>query len=372
MLPANKAESTTLILLGGVLMFAVGALYLFFEKSIIADTQSKDELAEPGLDDKSRVVLSVQLGLVLLSMIVTKSSIGYIQARQGLPLGVLVVGRATLLVSLLLPQLHRLYPNSNYIHRLVVIFLQFAPTFIILTISYEGLFYFAFCLCLFSWMRLEHQVYLHTNAHPDTTSATPITPAMDAAATRLDSIKKGDYRSLTLADARIALFFFFFIQSAFFSASNIASVSSFSLDAVYRLIPIFDPFSQGALLMLKLMLPFAFLSSVFGLLNKRLGVAPSALFMVVMAVSDVMTLNFFWLVKDEGSWLDIGTTISHFVIASLLGVFVSGLEVVSEVIIRGVEFGGKKGGNRSLVQGNGNGNENRTGTGNGKVNGKMD
>jgi phosphatidylinositol glycan class N len=372
MLPANKAESTTLILLGGALMFAVGALYLFFEKCIIADTNSDDELAEPGLDAKSRVVLSVQLGLVLLSMIVTKSSIGYIQARQGLPLGVLVVGRATLLASLLLPQLHRLYPNSNYIHRLVVIFLQFAPTFIILAISYEGLFYFAFCLCLFSWMRLEHQVYLHTNAHPDTTSATPIKPAMDAAATRLASIKKGDYRSLTLADARIALFFFFFIQSAFFSASNIASVSSFSLDAVYRLIPIFDPFSQGALLMLKLMLPFAFLSSVFGLLNKRLGVAPSALFMVVMAVSDVMTLNFFWLVKDEGSWLDIGTTISHFVIASLLGVFVSGLEVVSEVIIRGVEFGGKKMRNGGLVLGNENGNGNGIGTGNGKVSGKTD
>jgi phosphatidylinositol glycan class N len=367
MLPANKAESTTLILVGGALMFAVGALYLLFEKSILAETNSNDELAEPRLDDKSRVILSVQLGLVLLSMIVTKSSIGYIQARQGLPLGVLVVGRATLFVSLFLPQLHRLYPNSNYIHRLVVIFLQFAPTFIILTISYEGLFYFAFCLCLFSWMRLEHQVHLHTTAHPKAsiaTSTSPIKAAVEAAADRVEAIKKGDYRSLTLADARIALFFIYFIQSAFFSASNIASVSSFSLDAVYRLIPIFDPFSQGALLMLKLMVPFAFLSSVFGLLNLRLGVAPSALFMVVMAVSDVMTLSFFFMVKDEGSWLDIGTTISHFVIASLLGVFVAGLELYSEVAIRGVEFGDVK----KMVMGDSNGN----GNGHGKVNGKTE
>jgi phosphatidylinositol glycan class N len=344
MLPANKAEDTRLILLGGGLMFAVGALYLFFEKSITAHTDSDDELAQPKLDDKSRIILSVQLGLVLLSMIVTNSSIGYIQARQGLPLGVLVVGWATLISSLLVPQLHALYPNSHYIHRLVVIFLQFAPTFIILTISYEGLFYFAFCLCLFSWMRLEHQVYLHTTTNPKTTaaSASPVKPAVEAAAHRLDAIKKGEFRSLTLADARIALFFFFFIQSAFFSASNIASVSSFSLDAVYRLVPIFDPFSQGALLMLKLMVPFAALSATFGLLNKRLGVAPSALFMVVMAVSDVMTLSFFFMVKDEGSWLDIGTTISHFVIASLLGVFVSGLEIYSAWTIRGVEFGEKK------------------------------
>jgi phosphatidylinositol glycan class N len=322
MLQANKTEDTRMILLGGGLMFAVGALYLVFEKSIISNTTSTSELAAPKLDDKSRLILSVQLGLVLLSMIVTNSSIGYIQARQGLPLGVLVVGWATLLASLFIPQLHGLYPNSHYIHRLVVMFLQFAPTFIILTISFEGLFYFAFCLSLFSWMRLEHQVYMHTN------------PAATSSTTNVTTD-----RPLTLADARIALFALFFIQSAFFSASNIASVSSFSLDAVQRLIPVFDPWSQGALLMLKLMVPFAALSANIGLLNKRLGVAPSALFMVVMAVSDVMTLSFFYMVKDEGSWLDIGTSISHFVIASLLGVFVAGLEGFSAWSIRGVEFG---------------------------------
>jgi len=331
-------------------MFGVGAIYLLFEKSILGDSKSEAELAKHELNDKSRIILSIQLGLVLLSMIVTRSSIGYLQAREGIPLGVLTVGRATLLTSLFVPQLHGLYPNSHYVHRLVVIFLQFAPTFIILSISYEGLFYFAFCMCIFSWMRLEHQVYVHTktSASSTTTIATnPAKPTMDAAVDRISSLQQGEYRSLTLGDARIALFFIFFIQSAFFSASNIASVSSFSLDAVYRLIPIFDPFSQGALLMLKLMAPFAALSANFGLLNRRLGVAPSALFMVVMAVSDVMTLSFFYMVKDEGSWLDIGTTISHFVIASLLGVFVSGLEIYSEWTIRGVEFGGREAGEKA-------------------------
>lgn len=48
-------------------------------------------------------------------------------------------------------------------------------------------------------------------------------------------------------------------------------------------------------------------------------------------------MNFFWLVKDEGSWLGIGTSISHFVIASLLCVFVAGLEFLSEIFVAGVE-----------------------------------
>ena len=61
--------------------------------------------------------------------------------------------------------------------------------------------------------------------------------------------------------------------------------------------------------------------------------------MLVMAVSDVLTLNFFWMVRDEGSWLDIGTSISHFCIASMLCVFVAGLEFLSEVFASGVEVG---------------------------------
>lgn len=90
--------------------------------------------------------------------------------------------------------------------------------------------------------------------------------------------------------------------------------------------------------MFKILIPFAIMTANFGILNMRLGIAPSALFMVVMAVSDVMTLSFFYMVKDEGSWLDIGTTISHFVIASGLGVFVAGLEFASGSIIGKVEF----------------------------------
>lgn len=150
---------------------------------------------------------------------------------------------------------------------------------------------------------------------------------------------RSPYRALSLSDARIALFFLYLLQAAFFSTGNIASISSFSLESVYRLIPIFDPFSQGLLLILKLMIPFTVISANLGIMNRRLGVAPSSLFMVVMAISDVLTLNFFWLVRDEGSWLDIGTSISHFAIASLLCVFVAGLEFVSEIFVSGVELG---------------------------------
>lgn len=85
-----------------------------------------------------------------------------------------------------------------------------------------------------------------------------------------------------------------------------------------------------------------------------------------MAISDVLTLNFFWMVKDEGSWLDIGTSISHFCIASMLCVFVAGLEFLSEVFVSGVDVGdlevggrgnggikGKENGKKPGIEGNG-------------------
>lgn len=96
LLPANKAENVPLVMMGGGLMFAVGAFYLAFENRILSAGKSHTSAADAKNSLNSRLILSIQLGLVALSMIVTKSSIYYVQARQGLPLGVLVVGWATL------------------------------------------------------------------------------------------------------------------------------------------------------------------------------------------------------------------------------------------------------------------------------------
>jgi GPI ethanolamine phosphate transferase 1 len=240
--------------------------------------------------------------------------------------------RLSLVIPLFMPLAHRLQPNNHYMHRLLVMFLTCAPTFVLLTISYEGLFYVAFYITLVAWVRLEHQIFTGSPS-PELTRTGPrsngtAAPGKDA---------KSPYRPLCLSDARVALFFFVLLQSAFFSTGNVASVSSFSLDSVYRLIPIFDPFSQGALLVLKLLIPFALISANLGVLNVRLGVAPSALFMLALALSDILTLYFFWVVKDEGSWLEIGSTISHFVIASLLCVFVAALESISSLFISGIQ-----------------------------------
>lgn len=48
-------------------MFAVGAVYLLFEKSILVDAQSsKDELSSPKADGLSRIILGSQVSLAAI------------------------------------------------------------------------------------------------------------------------------------------------------------------------------------------------------------------------------------------------------------------------------------------------------------------
>lgn len=347
LLPAIKIEDSKAVMLGGFLMLFIGLLYLIFEQDLTSnglDQEIRIQMSTP-----SRIILGAQIGFILLAMFVTRSSIASLQAKKGLPPGNQIVGWIVLVLPFALPFLHRKYPKKHYLHRLVIIFLTFSPIFVILTIQYEGLFYVAFCTTLFAWVRLEHHIHTIGQGRKASSSSPTIErnllnsteqDAVKRAGSSMESNDVYNYRALGLSDVRTALFFFFFLQSAFFSTGNIASISSFSLEAVYRLIPVFNPFSQGALLMLKLMIPFAVISANLGVLNRRLGVAPSTLFMIVMAISDVLTLNFFWLVRDEGSWLDIGTSISHFSISSLLCAFVAMLEPVSEVFVSGVDVAG--------------------------------
>ncbi|KAM5442678.1 Glycosyl phosphatidyl inositol anchor synthesis [Microsporum ferrugineum] len=336
LLPVGKQDNADTVTYGGILMFGIGMLYLIFEESILSSSKVKTSTGST-FNIGSRIVMGAQIGIILLSIIVTRSSIASLQARTGLPLGNQVTGWIAMISSFVLPVLHKFFPTGHYLHRLIVLFLTFAPTFIVLTISYEGLFYVVYFATLVSWVRLEHSIYKYTLPPKATPSisreATPRAVTTDSGAPATTS-----YRTLNLPDARIALFFLFLLQSGFFSTGNIASISSFSLDSVSRLIPVFNPFSQGALLILKILVPFALLSATFGILNRRLHVAPSALFMIVMCISDVMTLNFFFMVRDEGSWLDIGTTISHFCISSGLCVFVAIIESLSGTFISGVNF----------------------------------
>lgn len=67
-------------------MVSVGVLYLVFKKRLLGSKMlsTRDLLSES--------ILGAQIGLIMLAMFVTRSSVASLQAKQGLPLGNQVVG----------------------------------------------------------------------------------------------------------------------------------------------------------------------------------------------------------------------------------------------------------------------------------------
>lgn len=68
-----------------------------FEKRLLVQTvPSKDALSIADADGVSRAILGLQVGLVALAILVTRSSVASLQTKQGLPLGTQIAGWATL------------------------------------------------------------------------------------------------------------------------------------------------------------------------------------------------------------------------------------------------------------------------------------
>jgi phosphatidylinositol glycan class N len=73
-------------------MVVVGVVYLVFEDFILADFSSAMKLPTSRPNHVTRGLVGVQIGLTVLSMIITRSSALSLQAKQGLPPGNQIMG----------------------------------------------------------------------------------------------------------------------------------------------------------------------------------------------------------------------------------------------------------------------------------------
>lgn len=58
-------------------------------------------------------------------------------------------------------------------------------------------------------------------------------------------------------------------------------------------------------------------------------------FIIILLCCDIMCLNFLFLVRNTGSWLEIGTSISHFVIMEVTVVVLCLLQLIAKVLTTG-------------------------------------
>ncbi|KAI0724812.1 alkaline phosphatase-like protein [Fomitopsis betulina] len=298
MLSVDKKEDLGAIITGAVCMLIAGAM---------ASLKVRVDQMET---HRFRLAVAFQCFMIVASLLTTIASARSLRAKAGLPQFNQALGWIILLIASAFPFVFntRRLPG---LARVVVFFLAFSVCFVILSISVEGLFFFAFSATLVLWVEVEATVRTTTNG---------------------DAVKLSAYKPQA-DDLRIALFFLFFVQVAFFGTGNVASISSFYLEPVYRLVPVFNPFLMAVLLIFKIISPYIILAMCLHLLNRRLHLPPFSLFLVAVTLTDVMTMTFFFNVTDTGSWLEIGQSITFFVISSLLLVWAAGTCAVGELLM---------------------------------------
>jgi phosphatidylinositol glycan class N len=100
----------------------------------------------------------------------------------------------------------------------------------------------------------------------------------------------------------------------FFGTGNIASLNSFDPMWVRCFLTVFSPFKMAGLILLRIMVPFIYTSCVYRSINLIRKANTLNMFCIVLMISDLMLLELLYCITNIGSWLEIGTSLSQFII----------------------------------------------------------
>uniref|UniRef100_A0A3B3ZWC2 GPI ethanolamine phosphate transferase 1 n=1 Tax=Periophthalmus magnuspinnatus TaxID=409849 RepID=A0A3B3ZWC2_9GOBI len=235
-------------------------------------------------------LLLIQMIHVAVCAFVPSLTHSSLQQKRGLPLLSQIISWTTLGSSILIP----LLSSTRLFHRLLSILLSLTATYLLLSTGSEALFPPALSWLMFVWIKMEQEALLTQRV----SGRQEVLCSVDFAA-NIDITK---IRQLKLDDIRRSYFFVFFIITAFFGTGNIASINSFDPASVYCFLTVFNPFIMGGLMMWKVIIPFI---------------------IVMCFINDLI---------NYGSWLDIGTSISHYVIVMSMTIFLMILSVVTHIL----------------------------------------
>ncbi|XP_074135140.1 GPI ethanolamine phosphate transferase 1 isoform X1 [Sminthopsis crassicaudata] len=304
----GREPNITLVIGAGLLIFLISL------SSFVYLWKSKKKYISENLP----VHLCQMVGVLISTYIVNSTHSSLLQ-KQGLPQINQIVSWTILAFSLIVP----LLGSTIVFQRLLSILLSLMSTYLLLSTGYEALFPFVLWCLMLAWIRVEQEM-LQQSGVSCTQKLTSIHFAYNTDITQV--------RQLHLDDIRRSFFFVFFILTAFFGTGNIASINSFDPSSVYCFLTVFSPFMMGSLMMWKILIPFVLVMCAFEAIQVTTQLSSKSLFLIVLVISDIMALHFFFLVKDYGSWLDIGTSISHYVIVMSMTIFLVLLSGLAQLL----------------------------------------
>lgn len=184
---------------------------------------------------------------------------------------------------------------KHRLKRLVIIYTSILTIYILLSTQYESLFVLCLCALMLTWILTSEQQNEET-------------------------IWLTTFQSL------------FFILLAFFGTGNFASVNSFDPANVYCFLTVFNPFLMGAIILFKYILPILIVNCATAYVIKNSEMLQSFR-LYTLILCDVLAFEFFFAIRTEGSWLQIGESISRYVILMAMIVIIIGFHFLASLLL---------------------------------------
>ncbi|XP_070158756.1 GPI ethanolamine phosphate transferase 1 isoform X1 [Polyergus mexicanus] len=171
------------------------------------------------------------------------------------------------------------YPTETK-RRMLGVMLGFFCPLTLLSASYEPLFFIILTINLLCWLQVT-------------------------------SRSSGNTQKIT-KDLIKAAFFMLYILMCFFGTGNMASISSFDPSWTRHFVTVFSPFLMTSLILFKLSIPLILVGCASYSLESEYKKPVS---LAILFLGDCISLPLMHCVTPYGSWLDIGSAISKFIIA---------------------------------------------------------
>ncbi|CAF3389979.1 unnamed protein product [Rotaria socialis] len=197
-----------------------------------------------------------------------------------------------LIISCFLPFLS----SSKYrLKRLIIILTSILTIYILLSTQYESLFVLILCLLMLTWIITYEE--------------------------QKENIQLFTFQSLL------------FILLAFFGTGNFASINSFDPSNVYCFLTIFNPFLMSCIILIKCILPILIVTCATAYVIKNPDMI-KYFRLYTLIICDLLALELFFFIKTEGSWLQIGESISRYVILMAMIVILSGFHFLASLLLQ--------------------------------------
>ncbi|CAH4031182.1 unnamed protein product [Pieris brassicae] len=287
-----------LVFLGGFLWLLVLLYHVWFIFSPHTDN-------EHGIRD---VILSI-VHMVILTIAL---QIIYIQSKRfahGAPISQ-VLQTVCWFIGALLPILPLMYTRKMN-NRILGINSSTIIFYLLMSVAHEGLFIIALIFNITCWMYIEFKLL-------DIGNKEIIDCYFESDEKRNQKHLTSFERSISSDDFRRAFFFLLYIVLSYFGTGNIDSLNSYEVRWVLCFTTSFQPFLITGLIVMKTLSTQLSVACCFRAIQNLTKAPIGYTHIIVLIYSNIMGLLLLYCVTNTGSWLEIGTSISQFVIVQIL------------------------------------------------------